>query len=310
MSIDDRHGVEASDLLPRYLDEIGRNTLLDRDEETRLGRAIQEGIAASHRLAADSCLSAEERMHLVRAVRRGETARITFIQANLRLVVSVTKRYRGHGVPLLDLVQEGNVGLIHAVERFDWRRGFKFSTYATWWIRAAVSRALADQAQPIHMPAHAQDQARALHNSESRLATSLGRQPTADEVRADAGVEESRSRDVLRGSRPALSLSAPLANGDVDLSELLASPARGPEQIVTDKVMADATRTVVDTLDPRSAEVLRLRYGLDGEEPLPLEDVAQAVGVSRGRVRQIESRALLRLRHDRTLRQLSATPAA
>src|ERR1035437_8789900 len=157
-----RREPDPSDLLRLYLDEIGRHPLLDRDEETALGRAIHDDIAASHRLATDSSLTASERIRLERAVRRGEAARTKFIQANLRLVVSVTKRYRGHGVPLLDLVQEGNVGLIQAVERFDWRRGFKFSTYVTWWIRAAVSRALADQPRPIRMPANARNQARAL----------------------------------------------------------------------------------------------------------------------------------------------------
>jgi RNA polymerase nonessential primary-like sigma factor len=305
-----REALEAADLVRLYLNDISRQTLLDHQDETTLGRAIQDGARASQRLGADCSLTPSERVRLELTVRRGEEARTRFIEANLRLVVSVAKRYRGCGVDLLDLVQEGNMGLMRAVERFDWQRGFKFSTYATWWIRAAISRAIADQARPVRLPGRANDEARDLFKADQRLAVALGRQPRAQEVIAESGVEASRVTDLLRATRDAVSLSAPRGEGGVELAELLAGSAADPELSATDEEMFEALRGAVDTLDTRAAALLRLRYGLDDGVPRTLQDVARAVGISRGRAGQIEAQALLRLRRNEALRQLVTEPAA
>ncbi len=305
-----REVLDTADLVGLYLGDISRQPLLDHEDEVTLGRAIQDGARVRQRLAADCSLTPREGARLERIVRRGEAARTRFIEANLRLVVSVAKRYLGRGVDLLDLVQEGNLGLMCAVERFDWQRGFKFSTYATWWIRAAVSRAIADQGRPIRFPGRANDEARSLFQADQRLAVALGREPSAQEVIAESGVEAFRVTDLMRATRHAFSLSAPRGEGGVELAELLAGSAADPELSATDDEKLEALRRAVDTLDARAADLLRLRYGLDDGEPRTLQEVARAVGISRGRAGQIEAQALRRLRQNDALRQLMTEPAA
>jgi RNA polymerase sigma factor (sigma-70 family) len=293
-----------------YFDGIGGRSLLDRDEEARLGRAVQEGLQARRCLADNSDLDPLEQARLRRLVKVGQQARQRFVEANLRLVVFVAKRYRRPGIEFQDLIQEGNLGLIRAVEKFDWQRGFKFSTYATWWIRQAISRGQADRAGLIRLPRHAQDQAAALLRTRDLLSLELRREPTLAETAVEAGLDAARAAEILRTTNDQLMLCSEPGNGHTPLVELLADEAAtDPIDGVVQKEQTDQIRELLDKLDHREAAVLELRYGLDGNPVHTLEQVAHLLGVSRERARQIETRALLHLRHDPTARTLAIADA-
>ena len=287
------------DLVRLYLDEIGQRSLLDRDDEARLGEAVQAGVEAHHRLAA-GVRGRAARAELARLAAAGERARGEFVEANLRLVVSVAKRYRRPGVELLDLVQAGNVGLLRAVERFDWRLGNKFSTYATWWIRQGVIRELSESGRSVRLPVHLREQIAGIIGARDRLRAELGHEPSVDDI-ADA-VEETPTRveELLAISEDALSLSLPVGDGEeTELGDLLPdTEAVDPAERTAGRSERQQVRRMLEGLTDHQASVVRLRFGLDGSEPRSLEAVGRELGISRERVRQVEARALRRLRTD------------
>ena len=288
------------DLVRLYLNEIGRYPLLTKVDEERLGRAVQEGLTAADRLAgARASLPAAERRRLRALVQAGERATTEFCQANLRLVVSIAKRYQASGLPLLDLVQEGNLGLLHAVEKFDYAKGFKFSTYATWWIRQAITRGIANTGRTIRLPVHAGDLVNRVQRASASLEARLGRRPTAKELGEEVALTPSRVEEVLAMATEAVSISTPLSDdGEGELGDVIEdTTAVSPlEQALADAVPGELARLLA-VLDEREREILRLRYGLDQGEPRTLEEVGERMHLTRERIRQIESRALCKLRH-------------
>ena len=298
-------GPGEPDALGLYLSEIGRYPLLDRDGEARLATAVQAGMRARERLAQPGEPAAPSRRQLEQTVRAGQRAAAEFAAANLRLVVSVARRYQHRGLELGDLIQEGNLGLMRAVERFDPGLGFKFSTYATWWIRQTITTAIADSASTIRLPVHARDKAAALRAAEDRLRQTLGRSPSIDEVAAGSGMILGEAELLLRASQPTFSLSAPVGEDDTELEDLLAGTEPGPERVVTDAVRRQELGQLLSHLTPSQAKVISLRYGLSGGEPVTLAEAAAALGISRERARQLEVRALGRLRHLPELAELA-----
>ena len=285
------------DTVGLYLSEVGRYPLLDRDGEARLATAVQAGILAREQLSQPGEPAAECRRQLERTVQAGQRAAAEFAAANLRLVVSVARRYQHRGLELADLIQEGNVGLMRAVERFDPGLGFKFSTYATWWIRQAIVKAIAGSASAIRLPVHARDKAAALRAAEDRLRQTLGRSPGIEEIAAESRITLGEAQLLQRAIRPTVSLSAPVGEDDTELEDLLADTGPGPERLVTDAARSRELGQMLNHLTPSQAKVVSLRYGLDGTEPATLADTAAALGISRERARQLEARALARLRH-------------
>jgi RNA polymerase sigma factor (sigma-70 family) len=298
MAITEEHQSEQ-DLVRLYLDEIGRHQLLTKDDEARLGHTIQTARKAAAELSEPVDLPPERRRELETLVAAGEEATQTFVNANLRLVVSVAKRYQGSKLPLLDLVQEGNLGLIHAVEKFDYRKGFKFSTYATWWIRQAITRGIAASAHTIRLPLHARDLVGQVERTMGRLQMELGRSPTSEEVAHELGLRPQQVVDALRlGSEPR-SISEPLSDdSDADLGDVIADPtAASPEDEAVSGVIPAEISRLLAVLDKREREVLRLRFGLDQGEPRTFDEVGARFNLTREGIRQIESRALAKLRH-------------
>jgi RNA polymerase nonessential primary-like sigma factor len=302
---DGGHGPEV-DLVRLYLDEIGQRTLLDRDDEARLGQAIQSGLQARRRLASGAVRTDRARENLRRKAREGERARQEFVEANLRLVVSVAKRYQRPGVELLDLVHAGNIGLLRAVERFDWRLGNKFSTYATWWIRQSIIRELGDAGRAIRLPVHLREQVVSLSRARDRLRAELGHEPSVDEIASDVGASADRVQELLAVADDVVSLSLPVGESDDrELSDLVAdSGVVDPAEKVAGSAEQHEVRALLTHLTEHQATVLRLRFGLDGGEPRSLEEVGRTLGISRERVRQLEARALRRLRNDEGARSL------
>jgi RNA polymerase primary sigma factor len=288
----------AGDLFRQYLREIGRIPLLTAVEEVELARAVEAGLFADERLLTCYDLPAPDRRDLNILVLRGQTAKRRLIEANLRLVVSIAKRYIGRGMTILDLVQEGNLGLIRAVEKFDYARGYKFSTYATWWIRQAMSRALADQARTIRVPVHVVELMNRVVRLQRALLQANSIEPTPEQIAEVLGVPEERVIEVLRLSQEPVSLHAPVGEeDDVALGDLIEdADAISPADSVAVMMLREHLDTLLSTLGEREKRVVQLRYGLTDGEPHTLEEIGRTFGVTRERIRQIEAKTLAKLR--------------
>ncbi len=296
-----------SDTVTLYFREMSQYPLLTPEEERELARAVFDGRVAAQRLAGQNGnLSDEEREALRQIVQKGREARDRLIRANTRLVISVAKHYVGRGVPFPDLIQEGNLGLMRAVSKFDYRRGFKFSTYATWWIRQAITRALADQGRVIRLPVHMGDRLRKLFRTARDMEQELGRPPTPEELAERLQMPVTRVEWMLRISSDTLSLHKPV--GEDEESELghfiedTQSPA--PMDVANRELLREKLEQLLDTLTPKQARILRLRFGFVDGRTYTLEEVGRKFGVTRERIRQIEAQALCRLRHPHRSRQL------
>ncbi len=289
----------TEDLVRVYLDEIGRYELLDRAGEARLAQRIEAGRAAMAELDAEGDdLQPAPRKELRRIIRDGEQAQQTFVTSNLRLVVSIAKSYQATGLPLLDLVQEGNLGLIHAVEKFDWRKGFKFSTYATWWIRQAIQRGVANSSRVIRLPGQAGDTVFRLNRARTELEGRLGREPTLPELASETQVPLAQVVFFHRYQADPTSLNEPLGDGDINRGDLVAdSNAASPADSAVRTLLPREIDRLLEVLDDREKVVLKQRYGFEGP-PHTLADIGSKLGVSADRVRQIERGALAKLRAD------------
>jgi RNA polymerase primary sigma factor len=291
-------GEESStDALDLYLREVRRTRLLTAEEEVTLAREIEDGVAARGRLER-GVVDPAERLGLVQVVRRGEAARRRMIEANLRLVVSVARKYRGRGLTFLDLIQEGSIGLSRGVEKFDWRRGFRFSTYAYWWIRQAITRAISEQSRTIRLPVPVVQKLARVFDAARGLEAELGRAATTTELAGRLGVEAGQVETLLRVGRLPISLDQPIsAESETTLADLLAGAAPGVEEVEERDAEGALVRALGELLTSRQAEALKLRLGLDrAGEPRTLEEAARRMGVSRERVRQLETQAFERLR--------------
>jgi RNA polymerase primary sigma factor len=288
----------ANDATRSYLNMIGRVRLLRADEEVDLSKRVEAGLEAERMLDAED-LPPERKTNLRLIVRQGRAAKKRLVESNLRLVVSIAKRYQHRGMHLLDLVQEGNLGLIRAVEKFDHRRGYRFSTYAMWWIRQAISRALADQARTIRVPAHVRDAMNRLFSAQRTMVQDLGREPTEVELAEELGIDVDRVREIQALSQEPVSLEAPLRQEeDASLGDFIPDDdAVMPVEAVSGTMLKEQLESVLHELTDREQEVIRLRFGMNGERPSTLEEVGQAFGVTRERVRQIELKTLAKLRH-------------
>ncbi len=294
-----RDGASVADTVGIYLEEVSAHGLLTADDEVRLARAMESGRKAQHKLDSAAELTPADRAKLYRLMHDGEEAKMTFIRANLRLVISIAKRYTGRGLDLLDLIQEGNLGLIRAVEKFDWRKGFKFSTYATWWIRQAITRGLGNQARTIRLPVHMVDVVRTVQETEQALAEEMRRQPTLEEIAEASGLELERVEAALEAPGDTVSLDRPVGDdGDAELQDFVEDDRMPDPFLHTADVMR--RRHLIDALtvlDEDEQQVIFLRFGLDGTEPRTLSDVGKIFNLTRERVRQIEGRGLAKLRH-------------
>ncbi|MCU0281719.1 MAG: sigma-70 family RNA polymerase sigma factor [Acidimicrobiia bacterium] len=288
-----------SDAIGRYLESVAEHDLLTADEEVRLSRAMEQGRRAQHRLECDASLSPTDRARLYRVAHEGDEAKAEFIRCNLRLVISIAKRYNGRGLDLLDLVQEGNLGLIRAVEKFDWRKGFKFSTYATWWIRQAITRGLGNQGRTIRLPVHMVDVVRTVQETALTLSERLHRPATLKEIAEISGLDLERVELALEAPGDTVSLDRPVGtDGDADLVDFVEDDtAADPFAFAAERSARRHLEEAMCLLDPREREVIVLRYGLDGSLPRTLSDVGKQFALTRERIRQIEGRALSKLRH-------------
>jgi RNA polymerase sigma factor (sigma-70 family) len=291
---------DEEDLVRLYLTDIGQFTLLTKDDEVRLAQAIETGGAARKELERKGKeMTAARKRELKRQIRAGDDATDAFVESNLRLVVSIAKKYQASGLPLLDLIQEGNLGLMHAVEKFDWRKGFKFSTYATWWIRQAITRGIANTGRTIRLPVHAGDTLARLQKARSRLELKFGRPPTQAELSIEVEMPEDKVTEALRFALEPLSLSEPLReDGDAELGDVVQDrSAESPFEMAATALLPDEITRLLSPLDEREREILRLRFGLDRGEPRTLEEVGEHFNLTRERIRQIEARAMSKLRH-------------
>lgn len=271
-------GGPVTDPIRQYLREIGRVSLLTAVEEIELAKKTEKGEkAAKNRL----------------------------ISANLRLVVSIAKKYVGRGMSLLDLIEEGNIGLMRAVEKYDWRRGFKFSTYATWWIRQAITRAIADQARTIRIPVHMVETINRFNRTQRRLMQELGREPIPEEVAEALGIDPSKAREIIKVSQEPTSLATKVGDEeDSELGDFIESPGLKPDEQATRELLKGHLEEVLDTLSPREKRVLQLRFGLEDGRQRTLEEVGREFGVTRERIRQIEAKAIRKLKHPTRARKL------
>ena len=288
------------DLVRLYLSDIGQHPLLSKEDEAMLAEERLVGIQAGDELTHGNPSPARKRQ-LRRLVQQGQAAELRFVQCNLRLVVSIAKRYQGSGVPLLDLVQEGNLGLMHAVEKFDHRKGFKFSTYATWWIRQAITRAIADKARTIRVPVHMVETLTRVSRAQGRLVKALGREPTPLEIAEESGISVEKVEEALRVAPEPVSIHEPVGEEDTELEDFIEDEnAEEPFEAAAEVLRQADLRRVLQTLSDRERKVLELRFGLDTGQPRTLEEVGKAFNLTRERIRQIEAKALSKLRHPST----------
>ncbi len=291
---------DEEDLVRLYLTDIGQYPLLTKDDEVRLAQAIEARWGAEEELRTKSKgMTPTRRRELNRQVREGETGLWTFVQSNLLLVFSIAKKYQASGLPLLDLIQEGNLGLMHAVEKFDWRKGFKFSTYATWWIRQAITRGIANTGRTIRLPVHAGDTLARVQKAQARLELKLGRPATLVELGIEVELPEDKLIEALRFRAEPLSLSEPLReDGDAELGDVVEDrSAESPFEVAATALLPLEINRLLAPLDEREREILKLRFGLDRGEPRTLEEVGEHFNLTRERIRQIEARAMSKLRH-------------
>jgi RNA polymerase nonessential primary-like sigma factor len=290
----------AADLVRVYLNGIGKTALLTAEQEVDLAKRIEAGVFAQHVLdtAGPEELSRQYAADLRAVVRDGERAKNHLLEANLRLVVSLAKRYTGRGMPLLDLIQEGNLGLIRAVEKFDYAKGFKFSTYATWWIRQAITRGMADQARTIRLPVHLVEQVNKLARIKRDLHQKLGRDATHAELAEESGIAEEKIADLLDHARDPVSLDMPVGSEEeAPLGDFIEDgEATDAETTVVSRLLHEDLRRVLATLEDREQHVIRMRYGLDDGQPRTLDQIGRRFGLSRERVRQIEREVMAKLR--------------
>ncbi|WP_285695085.1 RNA polymerase sigma factor RpoD [Actinomadura sp. NBRC 104412] len=288
----------TSDLVRIYLREIGRVPLLTAEDEVELAKSIEAGLFAEEKMAHTAILSRSERLDLELLAREGVRAKQRLIEANLRLVVSIAKRYVGRGMLFLDLIQEGNLGLIRAVEKFDYTKGFKFSTYATWWIRQAITRAIADQARTIRIPVHMVETINKLVRVQRQMHQDLGREPTPEEIGLEMGLSPARVVEIQRIAQEPVSLQSPIGEEDSDLGDFIEdADAVVPIEAAAFILLQDQLEDILGTLSDREQRIIQLRFGLTDGHPRTLEEVGREFGVTRERIRQIESKTLAKLRH-------------
>ena len=309
----DSFGID--DPVRMYLKEIGKVNLLTPEEEIELAQHMGAGDAAKEQMeeigkarenGEEVSLTPEEEAALKKAIKKGEAAKQRLAEANLRLVVSIAKRYVGRGMLFLDLIQEGNLGLIKAVEKFDYTKGYKFSTYATWWIRQAITRAIADQARTIRIPVHMVETINKLIRIQRQLLQDLGREPTPEEIGAEMDMPTEKVREILKIAQEPVSLETPIGEeDDSHLGDFIEDQdATSPEDHASYELLKEQLESVLDTLTDREENVLRLRFGLDDVRTRTLEEVGKVFGVTRERIRQIEAKALRKLRHPSRSKQL------
>lgn len=290
----------TADPVKDYLKQIGRVNLLNAEQEVDLSERIEAGLYAQHLLDTESDgMDFKRKRELKWAANDGKKAKDHLLEANLRLVVSLAKRYTGRGMLFLDLIQEGNLGLIRAVEKFDWKKGFKFSTYATWWIRQAITRAMADQARTIRVPVHMVEVINKLSRVQRQMLQDLGREPTPDELARELDMPVEKVQEVQKYGREPISLHTPLGeDGDSEFGDLIEdTDAIAPSEAVAFSLLQEQFKQVLETLSPREAGVIKMRYGLEDGQPKTLDDIGRVYGVTRERIRQIESKTMSKLRH-------------
>ena len=290
----------TADPVKDYLKQIGRVSLLNAEQEVDLSERIEAGLYAQHLLDTEGdTMDFKRKRELKWAANDGKKAKDHLLEANLRLVVSLAKRYTGRGMLFLDLIQEGNLGLIRAVEKFDWKKGFKFSTYATWWIRQAITRAMADQARTIRVPVHMVEVINKLSRVQRQMLQDLGREPTPDELARELDMPVEKVQEVQKYGREPISLHTPLGeDGDSEFGDLIEdTDAIAPSDAVAFSLLQDQFKQVLETLSPRESGVIKMRYGLEDGQPKTLDDIGRVYGVTRERIRQIESKTMSKLRH-------------
>ncbi|HLM88978.1 MAG TPA: RNA polymerase sigma factor RpoD [Streptosporangiaceae bacterium] len=293
-----RRAATTSDLVRIYLREIGRVPLLTAEDEVELAKAIEAGLFAEEKLRGGIPMLGAVHGDLELLVGEGVRAKQRLIEANLRLVVSIAKRYIGRGLVFLDLIQEGNLGLIRAVEKFDYTRGYKFSTYATWWIRQAITRAIADQARTIRVPVHMVETINKLARVQRQLHQELGREASAEEIAAEMGLEPERVAEIQQIAQEPVSLQSPIGEEESDLGDFIEdADAVVPMEAAAFILLQDQLERVLDQLAEREQRIIQLRFGLTDGHPRTLEEVGREFGVTRERIRQIESKTLAKLRH-------------
>ncbi len=295
----DLTGIDSDDTISLYLREVSTIPLLTAEEEVQLAKRLERGCEAYEKLAGPNQYSPLEIERLEWLVQDGEAARHHLIRANSRLVISLAKKYLGQGVPFLDLIQEGNMGLMRAVEKFDYHRGYKFSTYATWWIRQSITRAVADQGRTIRVPVHMNDRIRRLYRAAHQLEQRLGRSPTPEEIADEVDLPAQKVSWMLRVSQRPLSLEKPVGEeSDSELGDFVEDQEiPPPSELASQRLLRDEIESVLTALSPREARVLKLRFGLTDGRSYTLKEVGEKFGVTRERIRQIEAEALQRLRH-------------
>lgn len=289
----------SDEAIRHYLDGIGTYDLLTAEDEVRLAKAIENGRKAE--AAFGNQKDQAKRRELTKMIRAGEEARQTFIRANLRLVVSIAKRYGHAKLPFLDLVQEGNLGLIRAVEKFEYRKGFKFSTYATWWIRQAITRAIADKSRTIRVPVHMIDTINQMQTADSNLTKTLSRKPTDEELAAESGLTVAKIREARKVAPEPLSIFEPVGEDNATLGDFIEDhEAATPFELIASKLNVEDLQVILERLTDRERTIIEMRYGLNGQIPATLDDVGRHFEVTRERIRQIEAKALAKMRHPST----------